>query len=82
VDVMSLSTASMYELLEMIYWNIMIPANVETTQTQKVTASYHSHAEMIPANDDAAATFCDYIKSHPEHIQWLLLHIECVCPKW
>jgi hypothetical protein len=48
---------------------------VENAQTQNMTATYHSHAEVIPDDDDAAATFCDYIKTLPEHIQQLLMHI-------
>jgi hypothetical protein len=43
-----------------------------------VTATYHSHAKAIPDDDDNAATFSDYIKTLPEHIQWLLMHIEFV----
>jgi hypothetical protein len=43
-----------------------------------VTATYHSHAEVIPNDDDNAATFSDYIKTVPEHIQWWLMHIEFV----
>ena len=38
-------------------------------QTQNVTATFHLHAEVIPDDDDDAATFSDYIKTLPEHIQ-------------
>jgi hypothetical protein len=79
VDATPLSTASTYVLLKEIDWNIMIPTNVEKTQTQNVTATYHSHAKVIPDDDDDdAVTFSDYIKTLPEHIQQLLMHIKFV----
>jgi hypothetical protein len=75
VDV-TLATASRYECLNEVHWNIMIPANVQQTWTQNVIATFHMHAEVTEDDDDNTATFSDYIKTLPEHIHWLLMHVE------
>ncbi len=72
------ATASMYESLNEVSWNIMIPADLHTTQTRTVIANFHVHTEVTQEDDDEPETFWDYIKMLPKHIQWLLMHVEFV----
>jgi hypothetical protein len=71
-------TASMYVSLEDIYWNIMIPANVMRTRTQNVIATFHLHAKPPQEASDEVDNFGAYLKTLPDHIQWLLMHVKFV----
>jgi hypothetical protein len=68
----------MYVSLEDVDWNIMIPANVMRTWTQNVIATFHSHTKLPQEASDEVDNFGAYLKTLPDHIQWLLMHIEFV----
>ncbi len=76
VDATPVAMASQYTDLEELDWNIMIPATVKKTQTRNVIATFHDNAVVTLEDPLNAVTFKDYIKTLPEHIQWLLMHIE------
>jgi hypothetical protein len=56
---------------EDVNWNIMIPANVKRTQTQNVIATFHSHPKPSQEASDEVNDFGAYLKTLPDHIQWL-----------
>jgi hypothetical protein len=64
--------------LEDIDWNIMIPANVMKTRTRNVTVTFHSHAKTSQDAHDEVGSFGDYLKTLPDHIQQLLMHVKFV----
>jgi hypothetical protein len=68
----------MYVSLEDIDWNIMIPANVMRTWTQNVIATFHSHVKPPQEASDEVDNFGAYLKTLPDHVQWLLMHIKFV----
>ncbi len=45
---------------------------------QNVTATFHSHAKLPQDASDEVENFGDYIKTLPDHIQWLLMQIKFV----
>jgi hypothetical protein len=64
--------------LEDVDWNIVIPANVMRTWTQNVIATFHLHTKLPQEASDEVDSFGAYLKTLPDHIQWLLMHIEFV----
>jgi hypothetical protein len=68
----------MYVSLEDVDWNIMIPANVKRTQTRNMIATFHLHVKPPQDESDDVDTFGDYIKTLPDHIQWLLMQVEFI----
>ncbi len=56
----------------------MIPVNVMRTWTQNVIATFHSHAKPPQEVSDEVDNFGAYLKTLPDHIQWLLMHIKFV----
>jgi hypothetical protein len=54
----------------------MIPAGVRNTHTRNVIATFHANETMTNQEGDGPETFKEYIKTLPEHIQQLLMHIE------
>jgi hypothetical protein len=77
-DVTPFATASMYVSLEDVNWNIMIPATVMKTRTRNVIATFHSHAKTSRDARNEVGSFGDYIKTLPDHVQQLLMHVEFI----
>jgi hypothetical protein len=71
-------TASMYVSLDDVDWNIMIPANVMRTRIQNVIVTFHLQAKPPQEASDEVDNFGAYLKTLPDHIQQLLMHIEFV----
>jgi hypothetical protein len=78
VDATPFITASMCVSPENVNWNIMIPANVMRTWTKNVIATFHLHSKPPQEASDEVDNFGAYLKTLPDHIQWLLMHIEFV----
>lgn len=74
VNATPVEVASIYVTLEDVDWNVMIPAT-------SVTNSNSKHYCQIPFphhNRTNTATFDEYMKTLPDHVQQLLMHIELV----
>jgi hypothetical protein len=72
VDATLTATASTYESLEEVDWNIMVPASLTTTQTRNVTATFNWHGENSQEECDDINTFDEYIKTLPVHEKRML----------
>jgi hypothetical protein len=59
----------------------MIPASVRSTHTRNVNAAFPANEMMTDQEGDGPEPFEEYIKTLPEHIQQLLMHIEST-PGW
>ncbi len=77
-DATPFATASMYVSLEDVGWNIMIPANVTKTRTQNVITTFHSHAKTSQDARDEVGSFGNHLKTLPDHIQRLLMHVKFI----
>jgi hypothetical protein len=45
-----IDVASIYESLEEVNWNIMIPVSIHETQSRNVTISFQEQVELTPAS--------------------------------
>jgi hypothetical protein len=68
----------MYVSLEDVGWNIMIPANVTKTRTRNVITTFHSHAKTSQDARDEVGSFGNHLKTLPDHIQRLLMHVKFI----
>jgi hypothetical protein len=69
VDATPVAAASVYTSLEMVDWNIMIPASVRNTHARNVIGTFNANETMTNQEGDGPETFKQYIKTLPEHIQ-------------
>jgi hypothetical protein len=64
--------------LEDVDWNTMIPANVTKTWTRNVIATFHLHVKTSQDARDEVGSFGNYLKTLPDHIQQLLMHVKFI----
>jgi hypothetical protein len=64
-----IDVASIYDSLEEVDWNIMIPVSIHETQSHNATVSFQEQEELTPHPESMDTGFAEYIKTLPDHIQ-------------